>query len=318
MPPFKRTFANFSSECAMVATAGAGSAVASKDNSRLASAASGAISGVVISASLQPLDVLRTRLQADATTGKPQSLAGTMRSIFAGDGSGPALQNLWRGTSATMMRVGGGAAVHFYILQYLRSLDDESVPVRNKQLKNALFGAISRAAAVISLCPITTVKTRMEVSGAAAAAYAYRNVPHALATVCRTEGVLALWRGVGPALASNVPFSAIHYSLYSTLQQELGQRFRVDQQGGVSRTSVNFASGAIASVLATCLTQPFDVWRTRAMLQLAAGSKPAFAAGTSLLAGVGPRLAKRTLQTAVLWTCYEELAPRITKLLDSR
>ena len=40
---------------------------------------------------------------------------------------------------------------------------------------------------------------------------------------------------------------------------------------------VNFASGAAASVLATCATQPFDVLRTRAMLQLVTAKQPSLA-----------------------------------------
>ena len=58
--------------------------------------------------------------------------------------------------------------------------------------------------------------------------------------------------------------------------------------------------------------------RTRAMLQLVA---PTFrgelaALGSGLMAGMGPRLAKRTLQTATIWTIYEELAPRARWLLN--
>ena len=55
----------------------------------------------------------------------------------------------------------------------------------------------------------------MEASGAAAAAYAYRSVPQALSSIVRTEGPLALWRGLAPALLSNVPFSALHYAAHS-------------------------------------------------------------------------------------------------------
>ena len=32
---------------------------------------------------------------------------------------------------------------------------------------------------------------------------------------------------------------------------------------------------------------------------------------SALLAGTGPRVVKRTLQTALVWTLYEELQPRV-------
>ena len=189
-------------------------------------------------------------------------------------------------------------------------------------------------------------------------------MPHALSTIVRTEGARALFQGLVPALLTNVPFSTIHYALYRQFQSMLLERMG-------EGTALNFGSGACASVLATLLTQPFDVMRTRAMLNLpmfgmtggkrararrgessrvrlarrrgqgeggvscrAVASSPLSVAAVvcrcrclslpcrtrgglaftylpsvvaGLLAGMGPRLAKRSLQTAALWTLYEEL-----------
>lgn len=105
---------------------------------------------------------------------------------------------------------------------------------------------------------------------------------------------------------------------------------------------VNFVSGTLAAVAATVLTQPADVIRTSMQLNLAtatsAAGGPAAAAAAAaaaavppkttagifrhivaqhglrgLLSGAAPRIAKRTLQTALLWTLYEELYPALTK-----
>ena len=264
--------------------------------------------------------MLRTRLQTDAATGAARPWRRTLGSITQEGAAGRGMLNLWRGTSATVLRVGGGAAVHFYVLESLRAREDE-VPW-SKPVRNTFFGGVSRGAAVVLLCPITTVKTRMEASGAAAAAYAYRSVPHGLVSVVRAEGPLALWRGLAPALLSTMPFSAVHYAAYSALRDELGRR-REPGQAPKFLSGEVFACGAAASVLATCITQPFDVMRTRAMLELdfvapmVAPTRPQLAAlAAGLMAGVGPRLAKRTLQTATIWTIYEELAPRARWLLN--
>ena len=83
----------------------------------LASAASGAVSGAAVSVVLQPFDVLRTRMQSDATAGKARSVLQTVRAV-ASEGAGA--QNLWRGSVATVARVGCGAGVNFYVLQEIR------------------------------------------------------------------------------------------------------------------------------------------------------------------------------------------------------
>eukprot|EP00966_Prymnesium_polylepis_P093663 2167529-Prymnesium_polylepis.1 len=199
-----------------------------------------------------------------------------------------------------------------------RKKHGESTQPWRDVLANAVMGGTSRACAVTLLCPITLVKTRMEASGAAAARFAYQSVPDALSSIVRTEGARALWQGLAPGLLSTVPFSTLHYVIYRQMQASTLDRVsptpspsptdprdRHRQASFLDRfgegTALNFGCGAAASVLATLITQPFDVMRTRAMLNL-----PVLTTA-GLFAGVGPRLAKRSLQTAVLWTMYEEV-----------
>jgi len=276
------------------------------------SAAAGAVSGSTVAVVLQPFDVLRTRLQTDATAGSSRPVSQTLRAI-ANEGGG--ISNLWRGSSATLVRVGAGAGVHFFTLQLMReaygssSARGSSTAPKADQgrggpgtwLRDAGMGGASRSVAVLLLCPVTTVKTRMEASGAAGAKYAYRSVPHALTTIAQAEGISALWRGLLPALAANAPFSAIHYMCYRQIQAAAAPYMP-------SQTAANFFSGAVASLVATVSTQPFDVIRTRAMLRMA--GPEAGASRFTLLAGIGPRLAKRCMQTSLLWTFYEELYSR--------
>jgi hypothetical protein len=283
------------------------------------SAASGAVSGAAVSVVLQPLDVLRTRLQTDATSGTYRSIHDTAHGIWR---EGGGFSNLWRGSSATVVRVGMGAAIHFFSLQLMREASGASGlrsgggrggpstggATSAAWLRDAGMGGASRSIAVLLMCPVTTVKTRMEASGEAGARYVYSSVPHALSVITHTEGVGALWRGLLPNLAANAPFSAIHYMCYKQVQALAAPHLP-------SPVATSFVSGAVASVLATLATQPLDVLRTRAMLRLAtpAAGAPTF----SLLAGLGPRLVKRAMQTTLVWTFYEEIFSRWKRAADT-
>mmetsp|Transcript_14741 Transcript_14741/g.49002 ORF Transcript_14741/g.49002 Transcript_14741/m.49002 type:complete len:245 (-) Transcript_14741:220-954(-) len=209
------------------------------------SAAAGSVAGASVSAVLQPFDTLRTRLQADATTGTARPVGATLRAIAA---EGHGVSSLWRGSTATVLRVGGGAGLHFFSLQLLRGAAAGGSGQRPQWVGDAAMGGTARAVAVFAMCPLTTVKTRMEASGAAASRFSYASVPEALASISRREGVRALWRGVLPALGANAPFSAVHYACYSRLQAEIARRRPASSP---SSPATNFAAGGVASALAT-------------------------------------------------------------------
>ena len=62
---------------------------AKKKRSRAASALSGSLSGALVSACVQPLDVVRTRMQADVGRGIFRSTLQTMHTVVAEVGAMP-------------------------------------------------------------------------------------------------------------------------------------------------------------------------------------------------------------------------------------
>lgn len=298
-----------------------GSPATSKGQNKLASVLSGSFSGAVVSVCVQPLDVVRTRLQADAAKGISRSTAGVFRVLVKEQG----VRGLWRGTSPTVARLAIGVGVHFLALEFIKdaiyNFSSKGAGHSHGQLSAAqafCSGGLSRGVAAAVTCPVTVVKTRMEYVGIAGVQY--RGTVHALRTIAASEGASGLMRGFWPTVLSNAPFSAIYYMLYSDLRR----RF---QKEGRSSTGVNFVSGTVAAIAATLATQPADVIRTRMQLvahngvhmsplqtlQIATRTGGAKA----LLVGTVPRVMKRTIQTAVVWTLYEELVPRVTMLAEA-
>lgn len=225
-----------------------------------------------------------------------------------------------------------------------------------------LVGGGARALSSALTSPLTLVKTRMEFCGAKAVSSSPSTISSspsssvvslkgkstisALATIARAEGARGLFRGIGPTVAANAPFSALYYSFYTRLRSRLSE-------AGAPAAASNFGAGLLAAAAATVLTQPADMVRTHMQLGLgsaaaasgvaagggvgggvgattaaattAAAAAPAARLGPwqtlssvvrergpgALLAGTAPRVLKRTLQTALVWTIYEELQPAL-------
>ncbi len=291
----------------------------SKRKSKAASALSGSVSGAFVSACVQPLDVIRTRMQADSAQGLLDvTTPRTIRRIVKGNG----IRALWQGTQPTVVRLGVGAGLHFFFLESLKPFFEKKD--RNGETTLGPWGAIltgglSRAMAAVVSCPITVVKTRMEyahIPGRASLPVPkYKNTFHALETIFKTEGMKGLYRGLTPTILSNAPFSAFYYLFYTRLQTRL-------QEYDLSPMMVNLSSSTVAAIGATLLTQPADVVRTRMQLNLVNAQARATSLQVmrgivtsqgmyGLLVGAAPRMLKRTLQTALVWTLYEEISPRI-------
>ena len=275
---------------------------------------SGCCAGSAAAAALQPLDVLKTRLQGAAAGlgGAPRALGARSVLLRVVSEGGPA--GLWRGVHAGVLRVGLGVGVHMTLLEALkrrlRGPDGELGP-------QAAFCAagLSRAAATTLLCPVTVVKTRMEFGSLPPGL----NPVQAMARVGRSEGPLALYRGLGASILSSAPFSALYYLFYTRLQRRLGE------VAPGSPAAVNFASGVIAAAGATVLTQPIDFLRTKAQLSTArvgggAGllKELGSIAGSAAFSGTSPRFFKRVLQTALVWTLYEHLLNPARKLYEQQ
>lgn len=141
----------------------------------------------------------------------------------------------------------------------------------------------------------------------------YRNTLHALLTIARTERIRGLFSGLVPTLLRDAPYSGLYLLFFTHFRGEL-ERLHAPQPGA------SFVAAAAAGGLATLLTHPPDVIRTRLQLRNAARmavgrasfvALPAVHVGAiirnegilALWSGVAPRVARRMLQQAMTWRC---------------
>lgn len=295
----------------------------------------GLLSGLTSSILLQPADLLKTRVQQSRQTA---SLLPTIRSILS---SPHPVHSLWRGTLPSALRTGFGSALYFTSLNALRqgvaqrgpaiALADNNAASRGNgysssalpklsHTANLVTGAVARVAAGFVMMPVTVLKVRYESDY-----YAYRSLLGAGRDIVRTEGVKGLFTGFGATAVRDAPYAGIYVLFYEQFKRNLSgivgnhsSSSSSDSKLPVSSSTINFASGAFAAGLATAITNPFDAVKTRLQLRpekyrnmVRAVSLMVREDGVrSLLSGLGLRMARKALSSALAWTVYEELILR--------
>ncbi|KAF1984795.1 solute carrier family 25 member 38 [Aulographum hederae CBS 113979] len=311
---------------------------------------SGAISGTATAVLLQPVDLLKTRVQQSAHA----SLGQTLRDVFS---RGNAVRQLWRGTVPSALRTGAGSALYFGGLNWMRrgvgkvagtggagqqqvggrGNDATSSAQHQQSLSkstNLLTGALARASAGFAMMPITVIKVRYESS-----LYAYTSIYGAGKDILKNEGFRGFFAGFGATAVRDAPYAGLYVLFY-----EEGKKWvsKVSGSGGfplptplgsspnsnststppslhLSQPTINFTSALLAATTATLLTNPFDAIKTRLQLEPARYGNMGRAAVMmvrgegirSLFDGLGLRMVRKGLSSALAWTVYEELIRRV-------
>ncbi len=131
--------------------------------------------------------------------------------------------------------------------------------------------------------------------------------------------------GFGVTAVRDAPYAGLYVLFYEQSKRRLSQLWEATpltdkpkyQNGmkGSTSVSINFISGVSAAVLATAVTNPFDAVKTRLQLMpgkygnmVRAGRRMVREDGVrSLFDGLGLRIGRKALSSALAWTLYEEL-----------
>lgn len=201
-----------------------------------------------------------------------------------------------------------------YMLTYDHLLRNVLPPlIPSSTLVPLLAGITARTCLTSLLSPLELVRTNLQSTPKSP------DQPHTLSSVLRSirilvrqQGIPFLWRGLGPTLWRDVPFSGIYWAGYEAWK-------RYFESHGKTGAYVTFASGAISGTTASVLTSPFDVLKTRRQALLMSGTLPSRATATiplclrimrtegasALFAGSLPRTAKIAPACGIMIACFE-------------
>jgi len=279
----------------------------------------GASAGLIASATLQPFEVIKTRMQV----GSP-GIANPGGNIFSTASRVVRTQGalaLWSGVSASCIRTTAGAGLYFFVLDKMQKEVKQwqkkkyaNGNIEQSEFENSLqtfmIGAISRASIATLLNPISVVKTRLEYG---AGTVYKRSVGKMLLDITKKEGSKGLFSGIVPTILRDAPFSGLNLLVFMKAREFTASL--AEKEGRDVSSYDTLLCGAFAGGFATFVTQPPDVLRTRLQIQrnLDRNIKP-MATFSSILAekglrglyvGAVPRIARRTFQQAITWSLFE-------------
>lgn len=152
-----------------------------------------------------------------------------------------------------------------------------------------VLGGTSSAMACLFTNPMDVAKTRLQLQGELRApgqyAIHYRNVVHAFCTIAHSEGVMALQKGLVPALCYNF---VMNFARLGTYQTFVNMGFTQSTSAGGARRESTFkciVSGSLAGAVSAVAASPFAMIKThlqsRASHSIAVGTQHSYSSTSS-------------------------------------
>ena len=269
----------------------------------------GCLSGGCTVLLLQPLDTIKTLRQLPVanlvTCESNRNVRSILQSIVRNDVK---VSSLWRGTVPSLLRSAPGIGIYFSTIDFCRTVLYGN-DVRESRWGNLMIGVCARGVSSTMMMPLTLVKTRYE-SGW----FNYRSVFDALTTIFRQEGVRGMFSGGVATIMRDVPYSGLFVLFYFELRQYVAKSWL----HGDAPAFVTFGCGLASGLLASMLTHPFDVIKTRMQvtsnrvrLRQAVQSILKEGGARGLMVGLSVRMSRKMLVSAFNWTFYEKILRQV-------
>lgn len=206
------------------------------------------------------------------------------------------VKSLWSGLSPTLVLAVPSTIIYFTTYDQLRDKLGKRYP--GNETKVALSaGALARIWACTIVSPLELIRTKMQ-----SQKMAFYQVQKALSTTLKSEGIVGLWKGYTVTLLRDVPFSAIYWAGYENFRPK---EYSFQQ---------TLLAGAISGTIASSVTLPMDVIKTR--LQIELGEKMVRGNGSNISNNAMKSVAivKEIIHSEGVKGLFSGLVPRLIKV----
>lgn len=223
---------------------------------------SGAGAGLVSSILTCPLDLVKTKLQAqgglrvEGQTGYYNGLIGSLRMIWQEEG----FRGLYRGLGPTIFGYLPTWAIYFTVYDSVKSTLVELRPSHREDVFSHILAAMTAGAtSTIATNPLWVIKTRFMTQRITEGTKTerYRHTFDAFRRIYAQEGLRGFYRGMLPSL-----FGVSHVAIQFPLYEQIKLYYKSTDSNDLPSSRILVAS-ACSKMLASVITYPHEVLRTR-------------------------------------------------------
>ncbi|KAH6762716.1 Mitochondrial substrate carrier family protein [Perilla frutescens var. hirtella] len=236
----------------------------------------------------------------------------------------------WKGNLVTIAHRLPYSSISFYaferyknLLQVMLGVENQGENIGADLSVRLLGGGLAGVTAASATYPLDLVRTRLT---AQTNMIYYRGILHALRTICKEEGFLGLYKGLGPTLLGVGPNLAISFSIYDTARS-YWQLHRPED----SIVLASLACGSLSGVASSTVAYPLDLVRRRMQLEGAGGRARVYRTGLlgtvrqiigkegwlGLYRGILPEYYKVVPSVGIVFMTYEKLKQILSTMPES-
>ncbi|KAG7194453.1 mitochondrial aspartate-glutamate transporter agc1 [Scheffersomyces spartinae] len=228
----------------------------------------GSIAGCIGATVVYPIDMVKTRMQAQRKNALYKNSLDCFKKIVAQEG----IKGLYSGLGAQLVGVAPEKAIKLTINDLVRGIGTDSETGKITMPWEILAGSSAGACQVIFTNPLEIVKIRLQMQGnKEKASLKLGEIPHkhlSAGQIVKQLGMKGLYKGASACLLRDVPFSAIYFPTYANLKKYL---FNFDPEDPTKNHSLDswqlLVAGAMAGAPSAFFTTPADVIKTRLQVE---------------------------------------------------
>ncbi|KAH3683352.1 hypothetical protein WICPIJ_005675 [Wickerhamomyces pijperi] len=222
-------------------------------------ALSGALSGFLAGVAVCPLDVAKTRLQAQNSESLYRGVFGTLNIIHKNEG----VRGLYKGLVPIVLGYFPTWMIYFTVYEKAKLIypdfNQRHFGISNDFINHSMSAFTAGSVSTTLTNPIWVIKTRLMLQ--TDTNVKYKSTLDAFMKMYRQEGLTVFYSGLTPSL-----FGLFHVAIHFPVYEKLKNMLHI-QQNDQQRLWKLIIASTISKICASTLTYPHEILRTRMQLK---------------------------------------------------